>query len=133
MTTPIMGDLQPFPMRTVLDPDVALYTVRATVGSGSITYDKTGVSITDETGTGVYTLNFPPCRAVKGIRGTVVKQGGSTALTMFIVGNDTLPNASAGTWKFNSYAVTVSSGAIALADLVNGDVIDFVIYAQRVL
>ena len=134
MAIPIMGDLPRYPMRSAQDQDLVQYTARLTVSGGpAFAFDKsTQCTLTDETGTGVYTLGFPPCRAIKSIAGRVMKQGGTSTLTILVVGSDTLPSASAGTWKFNVYALTVSGGTLALADLVSGDVVDFDIVAQAV-
>lgn len=126
-----MGDAgyEGYPQKHVYR-DHTQWRVRCTVSAGPVlTCDHGAWTVVDETGTGKYSLNGPASAGKCGIYAQVVKTGGSTTLTTLIRGN-TLHVPATGVWLFDVLGLLVSAGTLALADLVDGDVIEFLIDAE---
>lgn len=112
------------------DPQRANMWVRVTVGSGpTFTTNRADCTFTDETGTGKYALRVPAAAKAMFCNSQVTKRGGTSVLTQQCVGN-AIPVTSTGVIGIDVYGLTVATGALALADLVDGDVVDFWVSAQ---
>jgi hypothetical protein len=124
----VLGTRSGYPIEH-MRPNIRQHTVRCTVSAGpTFTMSHVDYSLTDETGTGAYSLNFPPGKTMS-VVAQVEAQGGSTALLIAVVGGS-VPNNTTAKWAFTTYNVTTATSHVALADLVAGDVIDFQIEGE---
>ena len=126
-----MGDAgyEGYPQKHVYR-DHTQWRVRCTVsGSTVYTCDHAAWTVADETGTGKYSLTGPASAGKCGIHAQVVAVGGTAVRTLAVVGN-TVHVPATGVWLFDVLALTVSGGAVALADMVAGDVVEFLIDAE---
>jgi hypothetical protein len=119
--------VQGYPLKNA-SPNRTEAWVRLTVGTGpvftNISSSLPGITFTDETGTGAYALRMPGSGKNLFVQATVCRAGGSSVLTTLVRCND-LPVANTGVATVSVYGLTVASGVLALADLVDGDVVDF--------
>lgn len=125
-----MGDAgyEGYPQKHV-NRDHTQWRVRCTVSAGPVYTCDHGAWVVASIGGGKYSLTGPASAGKVGIQAQVIAIGGGAVRSTLIVGN-TVHAPATGVWLFDALSLTVATGLLALADFVDGDVIEFAIDAE---